>query len=73
MAKMLEGVKVLDLSMTLPGPYCTTLLCDLGADVIKIEEPSQGDPARFRGPAFYGLMNRGKRGGGIESEKSSRP
>ncbi|MGV8057001.1 MAG: CaiB/BaiF CoA transferase family protein [Smithellaceae bacterium] len=61
MAKMLEGVKILDLSMHLPGPYCTMLLCDLGADVIKIEDPIQGDLSRLTSLSFYSLLNRGKR------------
>ncbi|MGV8058026.1 MAG: CaiB/BaiF CoA transferase family protein [Smithellaceae bacterium] len=61
MTRMLEGIKVLDLSMNLPGPYCTNLLCDLGADVIKIEEPVQGDQARILSKAFFSQLNRGKR------------
>ncbi|MGV8056687.1 MAG: CaiB/BaiF CoA transferase family protein [Smithellaceae bacterium] len=61
MTKMLEGVRILDLSMHLPGPYCTMLLCDLGADVIKIEDPIQGDLARLTGEAFFNQLNRGKR------------
>jgi len=59
--KMLEGVKILDLSMNLPGPYCTMLLCDLGADVIKIEDPRMGDQARVLNEPFFDQLNRGKR------------
>src|SRR5439155_9979819 len=63
----LEGLQVLDLTRLLPGPFCTMLLGDLGADVIKVEEPNGGDPARHY-PPFHGdtgslflLINRNKR------------
>jgi len=42
----LEGIKILDLSMILPGPFCTQLLADYGAEVIKVEDRS-GDRGRF--------------------------
>ena len=48
----LKGVKVLDLSRLLPGPYCTLMMADYGAEVIKIEEPGQGDYIRWRTPAI---------------------
>ena len=48
----LKGVKVLDLSRLLPGPYCTLMMADYGAEVIKIEEPGQGDYIRWRKPAI---------------------
>ncbi|MBA3779046.1 MAG: CoA transferase, partial [Chloroflexi bacterium] len=64
----LHGVVVCDLSTVLAGPYCTMLLGDLGADVIKVEPPS-GDPTRGYGPPFVGgessyflSINRNKRG-----------
>lgn len=64
----LEGVKVLDLSRVVSGPFCSMLLADLGATVIKIEEPSSGDDSRAFGPPFVGgesayflSVNRNKR------------
>ena len=64
----LAGVRVLDLSRVLAGPYCTMLLGDYGADVIKVEEPSHGDGTRSWGPpwvgdqsAYYLAANRNKR------------
>lgn len=64
----LAGVRVLDLSRVLAGPYCTMLLGDYGADVIKVEEPSSGDGTRSWGPpwvgdqsAYYLAANRNKR------------
>ncbi|MFB5284152.1 CaiB/BaiF CoA transferase family protein [Peribacillus sp. Hz7] len=48
----LNGVKVLDLSRLLPGPYCSLIMADYGAEVIKIEEPGQGDYIRWRKPAI---------------------
>jgi len=49
----LSGVKVLDLSWYIAGPYCTKLLADYGADVIKVEKPDDGDPARKMWPFFH--------------------
>jgi crotonobetainyl-CoA:carnitine CoA-transferase CaiB-like acyl-CoA transferase len=48
----LQGVRTLDLSRVLAGPWCTMTLGDLGADVIKIENPTGGDDTRGWGPAF---------------------
>ena len=64
----LEGVRILDLSRVLAGPYTTMVLGDLGADVIKVEHPERGDDTRHWGPPFTGgesayflSVNRNKR------------
>jgi len=49
---LLEGVRILDLSRILAGPFCTQLLADYGADVIKVERPVAGDDTRSWGPPF---------------------
>ena len=62
---MLKGLRILDLTRVMAGPFCTALLADLGAEVIKLEPP-QGDDYRHIGPfvqgesALFTLMNRGK-------------
>ena len=59
MTAALDGLRVLDLTRLLPGPFCTMLLGDLGADVVKVEEPTGGDPARSS--PLYAQVNRNKR------------
>ena len=62
----LTGIRVLDLSRLLPGPYCTSLLADLGAEVIKIETPGAGDysrmiPTDLGGDGTFQAVNRNKK------------
>jgi len=75
--KPLEGVRVLDLSRVLAGPWATQLLADLGADVIKVEKPGAGDDTRHWGPpwheqggervaAYFLAANRGKKSVAID-------
>ena len=75
--KPLEGIKVLDLSRVLAGPWCTQLLADLGSEVIKIERPGAGDDTRHWGPPWHGegesrvaayflSCNRGKKSAAID-------
>jgi len=75
--KALKGIKVLDLSRVLAGPWCTQLLADLGAEVTKIERPDTGDDTRHWGPPWHGegdarvaayflSCNRGKKSAAID-------
>jgi len=62
MAQLLSDIKVLDLSQYIAGPYCTKLLADYGADVIKIEKPGEGDGARRMAPFFGNVPHAEKSG-----------
>ena len=75
--KPLAGIRVLDLSRVLAGPWCTQLLADLGAEVIKVERPRAGDDTRHWGPpwhehqdekvaAYFLAANRGKKSAAID-------
>ncbi len=75
--KPLQGIKVLDLSRVLAGPWCTQLLADLGAEVLKVERPQIGDDTRHWGPPWHGeggervaayflSCNRGKKSAAID-------
>ncbi len=74
MAGAFAGVRMLDLSRLLPGPYCSLLFADLGAEVIKVEEPGRGDYARRTPPlwgesdigAYFLLLNRNKKSVSID-------
>jgi crotonobetainyl-CoA:carnitine CoA-transferase CaiB-like acyl-CoA transferase len=58
--RALDGIRILDLTRLLPGPMATAWLLDLGAEVIKIEEPGVGDYLRSMNPPLFELINRGK-------------
>lgn len=77
-----EGVKVVEYATMVSGPYCGKLLADMGADVVKVEEPPAGDPARGRGPfpgdephpersGLYLYLNTSKRGITLDPEQPS--
>jgi crotonobetainyl-CoA:carnitine CoA-transferase CaiB-like acyl-CoA transferase len=70
---MLDGIRVLDLSRVIAGPYCATLMADLGADVVKVERPGRGDDLRaWRGSgmsATFAAINRNKRGIAVDLQQ----
>ena len=68
MVRPLEKIKIIDLSRALAGPYCSMMLADMGAEVIKVEMPGKGDDSRAWGPpflegesAYYMSVNRNKK------------
>jgi len=71
----LQGVRVIDFTRLLPGPWCTQVLGDLGADVIKIEQPNVGDYGRFNPPhykgtgVYFAAVNRNKRSIALDMAK----
>ncbi|KAL2794439.1 CoA-transferase family III domain-containing protein [Aspergillus keveii] len=82
----LQGIRVLDMTRVLAGPYCTQILGDLGADVIKVEHPTRGDDTRAWGPphakytdnsegpgesAYYLAVNRNKKSVGLSFQHKS--
>jgi crotonobetainyl-CoA:carnitine CoA-transferase CaiB-like acyl-CoA transferase len=73
----LEGIRVLDLSRFLPGPHLAMMMADHGADVIKVEDPRSGDPARHIGPrkagqtVYFRNANRGKRSLAIDLKRDA--
>lgn len=75
MDHVLSGIRVLDFSQVLAGPFCTMNLADFGAEVIKVERPGTGDGSRIFGPlvngnsGYYALVNRGKKGVAIDLKK----
>ena len=79
--KLFEGVRVLDLCRMLAGPYGSMLLADMGAEVIKIEEPDGGDPMRVMGPpflpdgdsAYFLAINRNKKSVALDLTKPAGP
>src|SRR4051794_15833724 len=76
---MLTGIRVLDLSRVLAGPLCTMMLGDMGASVLKIERPGEGDETRGWGPpfdergesAYFLSVNRNKLSAAIDLDSES--
>ena len=66
----LSGVRVVDFSMFVPGPFCSSILADLGADVIKVEPP-KGDPGRAYVPVQFNTENRNKRSIAVDLKKNA--
>lgn len=71
MNTLLAGVRVLDLSRLLPGPFCTQYLAQLGAEIVKVEDPAGGDYARALSPELFALTNRGKQSVTLDLRKAT--
>ena len=76
----LEGLRVVDLTRVLSGPYCTMQLGDLGAEVIKVERPGEGDDTRAFAPPYQGdeaayflSVNRNKKSITLDMKSEARP
>jgi len=75
MSRPLDDVKILDLTWVLAGPFASMILCDLGAEVIKVERPPNGDISRTTGPyqngwsGYFFSINRGKKSVAIDLQK----
>ena len=74
----LDGVKVLDLTEHMAGPYCTMILADMGADVIKLERPGAGDSSRAMGDGsernpYFRYINRNKKSLTLDYKARARP
>ena len=79
MSGPLDGFQILDLTRLRPGAYCTLLLADLGADIVKVEQPGTGDPLRDAPPLVDGVgaahlgLDRGKRSVTLDLKSSEGP
>ena len=68
-ARPLAGMRVVSMAEQYPGPYATMIMSDLGAEVVIVERPGTGDPAR-QFPPFFAALNRGKRSVAIDMKTS---
>ena len=75
----LRGIRILELTRMLPGPYAALVLADMGAEVVKVEEPGRGDPVRWVPPfagesgAPFVVLNRGKKSVALNYKVPSAP
>ena len=67
----LKGIRVLDLTRVLAGPYCTRILTDFGAEVIKVQSQKTAKGSELNGNSYFNTWNRGKRSITLKSEVSS--